>query len=60
MLTIKGLSDKPCFICASREKTADVQFLDKTFRGVLCMPHIYEKLKKEAGDAQGERSRKPA
>jgi hypothetical protein len=45
MLIIKGPSEKPCFICQSPEKTVDVQFSDKTFRGVLCLEHIYQKLK---------------
>lgn len=47
VLTIKGPSDKPCFICASKERTVDVQFADKSFRGVLCMEHVYQKLKPE-------------
>lgn len=55
MLTIKSLSDQPCFICRSREKTVDVAFADKTFRGVLCMTHVYEKLKPEVPHAQSER-----
>ncbi|HUY33190.1 MAG TPA: hypothetical protein VMV69_10440 [Pirellulales bacterium] len=60
MLTIKSLSDKKCFICGSTEKTAEVQFADKTFRGVLCLNHIYEKLKPEKSHAQGEPGRKQA
>jgi hypothetical protein len=44
MLTIKGVSDKSCFICNAREKTVEVSFGDKTFRGVLCLAHVYEKL----------------
>ena len=47
MVTIKAKSEKKCFICNSAEKTADVQFADKSFRGVLCLSHIYEKLKTE-------------
>ena len=54
MLTIKALSDKRCFICGSAEKTADVQFSDKTFKGVLCLQHIYEKLKPEVPRAAGQ------
>jgi hypothetical protein len=60
MLTIKCVSDKPCFICNSREKTVDVSFGDKTFRGVLCLTHVYEKLKPEgtkpAGPSNGKSS----
>lgn len=52
MLNIKGPSDKPCFICQSKEKTAEVQFADKTFRGVLCMTHVYEKLKRAPEESQ--------
>ena len=56
MLTIRAVSDKPCFICGSKEKTAEVSFSDKTFRGVLCMTHVYEKIKaeKEVTRAPGE------
>jgi hypothetical protein len=43
MLTIRETSDKPCFICGGKEKTAEVSLSDKTFRGVLCLMHIYEK-----------------
>ena len=45
MVTIKGPSNSCCFICGTKERTADVQFADKTFRGVLCMEDIYKKLK---------------
>ena len=55
MLTIKGVSDQPCFICRGKEKTVEVAFADKTFRGVLCMTHVYEKLKPEVPHAQSER-----
>jgi hypothetical protein len=56
MLTIKGLSDQSCFICRSREQTVEVAFQDKTFRGVLCLAHVYEKLKPEVPHAaQSER-----
>jgi hypothetical protein len=47
VLTVKSPSDKPCFICASKERTVEVHFADKTFRGVLCMDHVYAKLKPE-------------
>jgi hypothetical protein len=60
MLTIKGPSDKPCFICGSREKTADVQFADRTFRGVLCLNHIHEKIKPEVKGADSQASRRTA
>lgn len=60
MLTIKGPSEKPCFICGSRTKTAEVQFADKTFRGVLCMEDIYKKVQpvKEAVQAEIQQGRK--
>ncbi|MDZ4685272.1 MAG: hypothetical protein SH850_09290 [Planctomycetaceae bacterium] len=54
MLTIKCASDKPCFICSTREKTVEVAFADKTFRGVLCLSHVYEKLKPEPVRAAGQ------
>lgn len=45
MLTIKGLSDKPCFICNKTELCVELMFDDKTFRGVLCLSHMHQKLK---------------
>lgn len=61
MLTIKCLSDKPCFICGAKDKTAEVTFSDKTFRGVLCMTHIHTKLNgKEEKGAAGSGSGKTA
>lgn len=61
MLTIKCASDKPCFICASKEKTAEVVFADKTFRGVLCIEHVYKKLQgKEVAGVAGQSGSKPA
>lgn len=53
MLTIKAKSEKKCFICGSAEKTVDVQFADKSFRGVLCLTHVHEKLKPEVNRAAG-------
>ena len=58
VLTIKGLSDKPCFICNAREKTVEVSFGDKTFRGVLCLNHVFEKLKPEATSAGSQPANK--
>ena len=56
MLTIRMVSDQPCFICGSKENTAEVSFSDKTFRGVLCLMHVYEKVKagKEVSGATRE------
>ena len=54
MLTVKALSSQKCFICGSTDKTVEVQFSDKTFRGVLCMNHVYEKLKQEQGESQSQ------
>ena len=45
MVTIKQTADQKCFICSTKEETVDVSFADKTFRGVLCMKHVYEKVK---------------
>jgi hypothetical protein len=56
MLTIKCISDKPCFICGKRDRTVDVAFADKTFRGVLCMEHVYEKLKPEKSEKEPART----
>lgn len=44
MLTIRGLSDKPCFICGATTDIADTKFKD----GVtvpLCAEHVWKKLK---------------
>lgn len=60
MLTIKCMSEKPCFICGNTQKTAEVVFADKTFRGVLCIEHIYKKLQgKEVASAAGQSGGKP-
>ena len=59
MLTIKSASDRPCFICSSKEKTADVSFADKSFRGVLCLTHIYAKLSQKETDGAESAGRRP-
>lgn len=46
-VTIRGVVNLPCFICNAKEKCVDVQFADRTFRGVLCLDHVYAKLKQE-------------
>ena len=45
MITLKGAVTDPCVICGSREGTAKVKFADGTLDGVLCMKHVYERLK---------------
>ena len=60
VLTIKCVSEKPCFICNGREKTVEVSFDDRTFKGVLCLTHVYDKLKPEVPRAAGQSSGKPA
>lgn len=45
MVRITGLSDKPCFICGKREHTVEVNFDDKSFKGVLCIGDVYKKVK---------------
>jgi hypothetical protein len=60
VLTIKCASDKPCFICGSKDKTTEVVFADKTFRGVLCLAHVYDKLKPEVPRVARPTSGKPA
>jgi len=44
MVTIKGASAKPCFVCGKKERTVEVRFADGSFRGVLCLEDIYKKL----------------
>lgn len=62
MLTIKGASDKPCFICKTTRNTRIVKLDDKTFSGVLCIEHIAEKTSekpasKEAAKESGNERR---
>lgn len=60
MVTIKALSDKPCFLCGSKEDTADVKFRDGSFQGVVCKTHLFQLLKrqaKEAADAPAQAGR---
>ena len=45
MITIRGKVSDPCFVCQSKEKTANLKFSDGTFEGVLCMDHLYERIK---------------
>jgi hypothetical protein len=54
MLWINGPSDRPCFICGSKDRTVDVNFRDKTFRGVLCMDDLYDKITRNTDDAEHE------
>lgn len=44
MLTIIDRSTKPCFVCGTTKKTVQVKFKDKTFSGVLCMEHMYDRM----------------
>jgi hypothetical protein len=44
MLTVLGLSERPCFICGEKDGAAEVRFKDGTFAGVLCMRHAWERL----------------
>lgn len=60
MLIIKEPSEKPCFICNSKEETRVVKFEDKTFSGVLCMKHIAEKTSGKPSHVPGERSQPKA
>jgi hypothetical protein len=56
MLTIKGLSDQRCFVCNSDKETVEVLFADKTFRGVLCLDHIHQKLLQQKKGENGQSS----
>ena len=58
MVTIKQATEQKCFICSTKEQTVEVSFADKTFRGVLCMKHVYEKVKvsRDAGGGGGKAS----
>ena len=44
MVTILGRSGKPCFLCQTTDRTAEVKFKDGSFAGTLCMDHLYERL----------------
>jgi hypothetical protein len=54
MLTIREVSDKRCFICGTTERTVVVQFADKSFRGVLCLQHVWEKLRDDPKQTDAE------
>lgn len=56
MITLKSPSDKPCFICGSKEDAAIVKFADGSFSGTLCKKHVYEKLGKEKKSAEAPAS----
>jgi hypothetical protein len=58
MLTILGLTDKPCFICQKREGAAEVKFKDGTFTGVLCKEHCWERLDRPEKRAAGSNAAK--
>jgi hypothetical protein len=59
MLTILGLTDKPCFICQKREGTAEVKFKDGTFTGVLCKEHCWERLHRPDQKPAGSNTPRP-
>ncbi len=50
MVTIIAKSDQKCFICEKSVKTVEVRFKDKSFQGVLCLEHVYAKLKEKEKD----------
>jgi len=54
MVTIVRLSDKPCFLCASKEDTVEVRFKDRTFSGVVCKEHLFQLLKRRAKPAKDQ------
>ena len=45
MITLRGRANAPCVICQKEGKTANVKFKDGSFDGVMCMDHLYERLK---------------
>jgi len=51
MVTIVRLTDKACFLCASKEDTVEVRFKDRTFSGVVCKEHLFQLLKRRGPDA---------
>jgi hypothetical protein len=54
MLTIREVSDKRCFICGTTERTVVVQFGDKSFRGVLCLKHVWDKLREQPQETKAD------
>ncbi len=40
MSAVIKLSDKPCFLCKSKETTVHAKLKDGTFQGVVCMAHL--------------------
>ena len=51
MVTIVRLTDKTCFLCASKEDNVEVRFKDRTFSGVVCKEHLFQLLKKRVTEA---------
>lgn len=47
MITILSKSDRPCFLCGTRERTVNVKFKDGSFAGTLCMDHLYERIEEK-------------
>lgn len=47
MLTILELTEKPCFLCGSKDKTVIATFAGRSFKRALCVAFIYDKLKVE-------------
>ena len=60
MVTIVRLSEKPCFLCNSKEDTAEVRFKDRTFSGVVCKQHLFELMKKRVQSGAKPRPRQTA
>lgn len=51
--TVK-ISDKPCFVCKSTEKTIWTKLKDGTFQGVVCLKHFHALLSGSNGEKTKE------
>jgi hypothetical protein len=59
MVTIVRLTDKACFLCATKEDTVEVRFKDRTFSGVVCKEHLFQLLKRRVKPAKDQKGDEP-
>lgn len=52
-ITIKDTNDKPCTICMTTEKVVEADFADKTFKGTVCMTHLWHMIVARSGKKNG-------
>lgn len=61
MLTIKSITDKPCFLTGKRTNVVEAKFKDGSFSGAIEWNELLKVMKRREGNDEGERSsRTPA